>query len=122
MRINVMLIKTKCMISLTLYPTNSNHAVRNVTCVIILLQVNHMCFPVLLEESITYIRIALALHQILYTWHIKKNVKNKVLGPPFPRNQDYITIKVISRRMLVLARLQHILLMNVVMRKYLSSI
>ena len=43
--------------------------------------------------------------------------KCKKFSPEFHGNQDYVTIKVISRRMLVLARLQHILLMNVVMRK-----
>ena len=37
-------------------------------------------------------------------------------------SQSYVTIKVISRRMFVLPRLQHILLMDVVMRKYLSSV
>ena len=74
----------------------------------------------LLEESITYVGIALALHQMLHIWHVAKNVKSKVLGPQFHGNQDCVTMKVISRRMFVLARLQHILLMNVVMWKYLK--
>ena len=51
-----------------------------------------------------------------YIWHIAKNVKSKVLDPHFHGSQDYVTRKVISRRMFVLARLRHILLMNVVMR------
>ena len=76
----------------------------------------------LLEESITYAGLALALHQMLYIWHNAKNVRSKVLVPQVHGNQDYVTIKVISRRMFVLARLQHILLINVVIRKYLSSI
>ena len=29
------------------------------------------------EETITYAGIAIALHQMLYIWHIAKNVKNK---------------------------------------------
>ena len=62
----------------------------------------------MLLESITYVGIALALNQMLYVWHIAKNVKGKVLAPQFHGNQDYITIKVISRRMFVLTRLQHI--------------
>ena len=74
----------------------------------------------LLEESITFVGIALALHQMLHIWRIAKNVKSKVLGPQFHGNQDCVTMKVISRRMFVLARLQHILLMNVVMWKYLK--
>ena len=59
-----------------------------------------------LEESITFVGIALPMHPMLYIWHIAKNVKSKVLGPQFHGNQDYITTKLISRRMFVLARLQ----------------
>ena len=68
----------------------------------------------LLEESITYVGIALALHQMLYMSYIAKNVSSKVLGPQFHGHQVYLTIKAISRRMFVLERLQRILLMNVV--------
>ena len=64
----------------------------------------------------------LAVHRMLYISHTAKNVKSKVLGPQLHGNQDYVTIKVISRRMFVLARLRRILLMNVAIRKYLSSI
>ena len=76
----------------------------------------------LLEEGITYVGLAVALHQILCIWDIAKKIKSKVLDPQFHRNQDYVSIKLISRKILVPARLQLILLMDVVMRKYLSSI
>ena len=85
--------------------------------VTILLQVYHILFAMLAEESVIYVGTALALHQMLPIWLIAKNVKSKVLGPQFHENQDYITIKVISRRMFILARLQLILLINAVMRK-----
>ena len=85
--------------------------------VTILLQVYHISFAMLAEESVIYVGTALALHQMLPIWLIVKNVKSKVLGPKFHENQDYITIKVISRRMFILARLQLILLINAVMRK-----
>ena len=85
------------MIWLALSTINRNHAVRNVF---------HM----------------ILLHKMLHIWHIAKNGKSKLLGPQFHGNQDYLTIKVISRRTFVLVRLQLFLLMNVVMRKYLSSI
>ena len=39
-----------------------------------LLQVNHMSFPVLLDESITYVEIVVALHQVLYIWHFEKKM------------------------------------------------
>ena len=85
--------------------------------VTILLQVYHISFAMLAEESVIYVGTALALHQMLPIWLIAKNVKSKVLGPQFHENQDYITIKVISRRMFILARLQLVLLTNAVMRK-----
>ena len=48
----------------------------------------------LLEQSITYIEIALDLNQMMYIWHIAKNVKSHVYGPQFHGNQDYVTVKV----------------------------
>ena len=101
----------------SLFPINSNHEVSNVSHVTVLLQVYHISFAMLAEESVIYVGTALALHQMLPIWLIAKNVKSKVLGPKFHENQDYITIKVISRRMFILARLQLILLINAVMRK-----
>ena len=47
---------------------------KNVSCVIILLEVNHIWISMLLEESIAYIEIVLALNQMLYIWHIATNV------------------------------------------------
>ena len=110
------------MIWLTLSSINTNDVVKNVTHVMILLQVSHIWFPILLGKSITYIKEELALHQTLYIWHIAKNVKSNVLGPQFYGNQNHVTIKVISRRTFVLAKLLLILMMNVAMRKYLSNI
>ena len=43
---------------------------------------------------------------MLHIWHIARNVKSQVLGPQFHGNQDYVTIKVKSRRMFVLEELQ----------------
>ena len=39
------------------------------------------------------------------------------MGPKFHGNHNYVTIKVILLRIFVFARLQHILLMDVVIRK-----
>ena len=43
---------------------------------------------------------------MLHIWHIARNVKSQALGPQFHGNQDYVTIKVKSRRMFVLEELQ----------------
>ena len=52
----------------------------------------------LLEESITYVGMVLALHQMLYIWYIAKNVKSKALGPQFHGNQSHMIKNVCSCR------------------------
>ena len=59
------------------------------------------------RKSITYVGIALALHQILYIWHVPKKCKKQGGNfiSQFRGNQDYVTMKVKSRTMFVLAGL-----------------
>ena len=53
-----------------------------------LLEVNHIWFQMLLEESITCVRISLALHQMLHIWDIckKQGVRSTNLWKPRLRN------------------------------------
>ena len=91
------------------------------TRVVILLHVNHVISNATGRKY--YIRRdrTCSTPNVVYMAYCKK-CKNQDVGPQFHGNRDHVTIKVISKRMFVLARLQRILLMNVVMRKYLAFV